>query len=133
MKEISFKEILSRIDKASLPSADLVIGVGRGGVIPASLVAERIKADLKVINVEYRDDENNPAREEPMITAVPSFSEESKEILLVDDVSVTGKTLDAVKSLLEGHNVRTLVLKGKGDIVLFPEIEECVKWPWQAE
>jgi hypoxanthine phosphoribosyltransferase len=52
-------------------------------------------------------------------------------VLLVDDVSVTGKTLNRVKALLKGYTVYTLVMKGKGDFVLFPEVGTCVQWPWK--
>jgi hypoxanthine phosphoribosyltransferase len=53
------------------------------------------------------------------------------KVLLVDDVSVTGKTLDFAKQLLHLNDIKTFVLKGKNaDIVLFPEIKECVNWPW---
>lgn len=58
--------------------------------------------------------------------------EKGSKILLVDDVSVTGKTLEKVKKELYGYEVTTLVFKGKADHVLFPEIRTCVEWPWNA-
>jgi len=48
----------------------------------------------------------------------------------VDDVSVTGKTLEKAKEVLGENKILTLVLKGRADLVLFPELEHCVKWPW---
>ncbi len=53
------------------------------------------------------------------------------KLLLVDDVSVSGKTMKMAKEALAGNEVKTLALKGKADYVLFPEISECVKWPWK--
>lgn len=51
--------------------------------------------------------------------------------MLVDDVSVTGQTLELARSLLAGWKLTTLVLKGKeADFVLFPEVASCVNWPW---
>jgi hypothetical protein len=47
-------------------------------------------------------------------------------------VSVTGKTLAFARTLLPGHDIRTLVLKGRGDYVVFPEIALCVDWPWKV-
>ena len=52
-------------------------------------------------------------------------------ILLVDDVSVSGVTLSLALSLLKDFEVFTFVLKGQADYVLFPEIKECVNWPWK--
>jgi hypothetical protein len=37
----------------------------------------------------------------------------------------------AVLPLLAGHEVTTLVMKGKADYVLFPEVRTCVQWPWK--
>lgn len=133
MKEISFKEILQRIEEVNLPSFGLVVGIGRGGIVPASLIAQKLKADLRIIDVVYRDDENRPLSEEPRISSVCTLPEEIKSVLLVDDVSVTGKTLKAVKDLLGRKNVKTLTLRGEGDWCLFPELKTCVKWPWQTE
>jgi hypoxanthine phosphoribosyltransferase len=50
---------------------------------------------------------------------------------LVDDVSVTGSTMRKALDQLKGLNVKTLAMKGKADFVLFPEISDCVKWPWK--
>jgi hypoxanthine phosphoribosyltransferase len=51
--------------------------------------------------------------------------------LVVDDVSVSGKTLEKARQLLAGNEVKTLTLKGNADYVIFPEIRDCVKWPWK--
>jgi hypoxanthine phosphoribosyltransferase len=50
---------------------------------------------------------------------------------VVDDVSVTGQTLELAKKKLRSSTVKTFVLRGKADHVLFPKIKECVKWPWK--
>ncbi|SMD45721.1 Predicted oxidoreductase [Aquiflexum balticum DSM 16537] len=131
---LSLKDIQQRLDHYPIPKADLVIGIGRGGAIPAQMVAQKMGAKLLVIQVNYRDDENTPQREIPVFLEdleVPI--EKGSKILLVDDVSVTGKTLQTVKEKLKGYVVTTLVFKGKADHVLFPEINTCVDWPWKSQ
>ena len=54
-------------------------------------------------------------------------------ILLVDDVSVSGQTLATVQARLRNFTVTTLVLKGKADLVVFPQLATCVRWPWKIE
>jgi hypoxanthine phosphoribosyltransferase len=54
-----------------------------------------------------------------------------KQMLLVDDVSVSGKTLNEALRYFEGLQIKTLTMKGRADYVLFPEIQDCVKWPWK--
>lgn len=133
MVPISFREISKRLREINLPETDLVIGIGSGGVVPASLAAFHLGAELQVITLNYRDENNNPRYGEPVVLNLPAdLSLEGKRILLVDDVSVSGKTLNAALELLKNFNVKTLTMKGKADFVLFPEVKDCVKWPWKS-
>ncbi|TNF40398.1 MAG: phosphoribosyltransferase [Bacteroidetes bacterium] len=131
MVPLSFKEISARLKQMDLPEIDLVIGIGSGGVPPATFVAFYLNADLEVMTLNYRDEKNNPRFDEPKVLHKPLWNLEGKRILLVDDVSVSGKTMNAALELLKGYNVKTLAMKGIADFVLFPEIKDCVKWPWK--
>ena len=132
MVSLSFERIAQRLRDMELPETDLVIGIGTGGVVPASLVAFHLQVGLLIITLNYRDEQNTPRHEVPVVTGLPAnLSPEGKKILLVDDVSVSGKTLQTARKLLEGFEVKTLTMKGNADYVLFPEIKECVRWPWK--
>ena len=135
MVPLSFVEIAERLKTAPLPETDLVIGIGTGGIVPASLAAFHLKAELRIITLNYRDEKNTPRYEKPVVLNMPSNLElEGKKILLVDDVSVSGKTLNAALGLLKGYQVTTMTMKGKAaDIILFPEVKDCVKWPWKEQ
>lgn len=132
MVPLSFTKISERLKQLDLPKFDLVIGIGSGGIPPATFVAFHLNAELEVMTLNYRDEENNPRYELPKVLQVPNWDLEGKRILLVDDVSVSGKTMNAALAQLKGFNVTTLAMKGKADFVLFPEIKDCVKWPWKA-
>jgi uncharacterized protein len=131
MVPLSFKEIANRLQSIDFPPVDLVIGIGSGGVPAATMVAYHLKAELQVISMNYRDEQNHPRYEKPMLLDQPVLHAEGKKILLVDDVSVSGKTMNAALTLLKGYDVKTCAMKGKADYVLFPEIKDCVKWPWK--
>jgi hypoxanthine phosphoribosyltransferase len=132
MVPVSFKTISERLRELKLPRFDLVIGIGTGGIVPASLVAFHLNAELKVMVLNYRDEQNKPLYEDPKVITIPGdLKLPDRKILLVDDVSVSGKTLQKAKELLGGYNVTTLTMKGTADFVLFPEIEDCVRWPWK--
>lgn len=132
MVPLSFIEISERLKSMDLPPVDLVIGIGSGGIVPASLVAFHLKAELQVLVLNYRDENNNPRHKEPVLLKKPEMDLKGKKVLLVDDVSVSGKTMAAALKQLEGFDVKTLAMKGKADFVLFPEIKDCVKWPWKT-
>ena len=131
MVPLSFREISDRLKKTELPDIDLVIGIGSGGIVPAGFVAFHLNAELMVMTLNYRDEQNNPRYDEPKLLQKPEGNLEGKRILLVDDVSVSGKTIQTALKQLKGLNVTTLAMKGKADYVLFPEIKDCVKWPWK--
>jgi uncharacterized protein len=131
MVPLSFQEIAERLKNTPLPETDMVIGIGTGGIVPASLVAFHLNAELQVMVLNYRDEQNTPRYDQPRVLQKPSTNLEGKRILLVDDVSVSGKTMNAALEQLKGLQVKTLALKGKADYVLFPEIKDCVKWPWK--
>ena len=130
--DLSFTTISSRIREIKFPDIDLVVGIATGGVVPASLVAFYLQCPLEIIQINYRDEENSPRYEFPKILQDFDRLISSKRILLVDDVSVSGKTLEVAKAYLADSTVFTFVLKGQADYTAFPEISKCVNWPWKV-
>lgn len=124
-------EIAERIRKTQYPEVDLIVGIASGGIVPASLVAFHLSKPLQVIEINYRDEDNNPRYNAPQLLRKIAQPDAGKHILLVDDVSVSGKTLEAAKSLFDECKVTTFVLKGQADISVFPEVTTCVNWPWR--
>jgi uncharacterized protein len=129
---LEFAEISRRLRELQLPNVDAVIGISRGGVVPASLVAHQLGVPLHVLRVNYRDDDNKPRSSAPRLLEAFNFDFAGSRLLVVDDVSVTGATLNAARDVLIGSSIITLVCKGKADFVLFPEVASCVIWPWST-
>ncbi len=130
---LSFQEISDRLLSTQLPEVDLVIGISRGGTTLACLTAHQLRCDLEIVSINYRDDSNIPRYDAPrLLSGSPRALAFTGSILLVDDVSVSGKTLAFAKSHLASNKVTTLVGKGNGDLVLFPEVKNCVRWPWST-
>ena len=129
--DISFDEIKRRLNNINLPDFDLIVGIASGGIVPSSLVAFISGKELSIMELNYRDENNNPRYDAPKLLNDFKINLSGRKILLVDDVSVTGKTLDKAKSFLTGNEIYTFTFKGKSDYVLFPEIKSCVNWPWK--
>lgn len=128
---ISFVDIARRLRELPLPDTQLVIGIADGGTVPANLVAYKLGCELRLVKIRYRNEANAPEYPAPVVSAMPDIPAGIKNILIVDDVSVSGKTIVALEELLNGYETRTLVFKGTADYVLFPEIANCVNWPWK--
>ena len=134
MKPLKFEEISSRLKSVDFPEVDHVIGIGSGGIIPASLVAHQLAKPLEILHINFRNEDNTLRYDQPLlIKDISKHLNNYGRILLIDDVAVTGKTLDVAKNLLSySHQITTMVLKGRNaDIIIFPEISECVRWPWK--
>ena len=128
---LDFLEIRRRLEWLELPSIDTVVGITTGGTVPASLLAYKLGVPLTPMRLNFRADDNTLQRSEPELLR-PFRPPTAGRVLLVDDVSVTGRTLEVAKALLPGLHVTTLVIKGRADYVLFPEVQSCVLWPWKT-
>jgi|SRR5690554_4350677 hypoxanthine phosphoribosyltransferase len=133
MISLDFPTIAERLDALELPHVDLVVGIATGGIAPATLIAYKQRTDLLILQFNYRDEQNKPRFEHPVRQSEISIPDGVRSILLVDDVSVSGKTLDAARAFLKEYDITTLVMKGKADYVVLPEIGDCVDWPWKIK
>ncbi|MBU9889120.1 MAG: phosphoribosyltransferase [Candidatus Omnitrophica bacterium] len=131
MIRLSFDRIVRRLFQERLPRVDLVLAVAEGGLVPGALAALRLGVPMGTVRVRFRDKGNREIYKAPRVFKRPVIPRGVRSVLIADDVSVTGKTLEAARALVPRTvKVRTLVLKGRADIVLFPEIRPCVNWPW---
>lgn len=129
--EMTLKRALTRITYEIIERhKDLdnivLIGIKTRGIFLAERIAERMKQledkDIPVGELDitlYRDDHHVPKHEEPSVngTNVP-FSIEGKEVILVDDVIFTGRTiraaLDAVMDIGRPESISLAVLVDRG-------------------
>jgi uncharacterized protein len=134
MTPLSFTDLTSRLAAWKFPAGiDGVIGIASGGVVPAALVAQRLGVGLKLIELSYRDQTNEPIFAEPkLLSRVPDLGG-WRRVLLVDDVYVSGKSWNAAKAALPTHlDVLPFVMKGKVDFALIRDVDGCVEWPWKV-
>jgi hypoxanthine phosphoribosyltransferase len=121
---------------------DIVVAVARGGLLLAGSVAYALGTrNCGSINVEFYADIDEPLPEpvlHPPLLDAPALN--GKNVLLVDDVSDSGRKLAMVVELLKNHGatVRTLTLYCKARTVLVPDYvwrdtERWVTFPWSAQ
>ena len=130
--KLDFVQIVQRLKQCHLPDVDYVVGIGSGGIVPASLVAFHLERPLSILPINFRAPDNSPRHPAPQLLGQLDLPANARHILLVDDVSVSGQTLSIAKQALAGYQITTLVMKGQADFVLFPEIAACVNWPWKT-
>jgi uncharacterized protein len=121
---------------------DIVLGIARGGLIPAGAIAYALDCkNLFTINVEFYTGVNERL-DVPMV--LPPFLDASDldeaNVLIVDDVADTGRTLELVHDFCAGHvaEARTAVIYAKPHSVIscdyaWRHTDRWIDFPWSAQ
>ncbi|AEC51548.1 purine phosphoribosyltransferase related protein [Pyrococcus sp. NA2] len=90
------RAIFALAEKLREYKPDVIVGVARGGLIPAVRLSHILNdIPLKVIDVKFYKGIDERA-EKPVITIPIHGDLKGKKVVIVDDVSDTGKTLEVV-------------------------------------
>jgi len=140
-----FGEITLRMAKEIQLAFDLdvIVGVGKSGIIPASILAKRLKInEFYSIIVSLYNEEKPPRKlyQRPQIMFSSLGSLEGKKVLVVDDFVHTGATLKMVlqKVVNAGtKEVRSAVVGLRLNASYRPEyfgmtFKGCLWFPWDV-
>lgn len=130
--------LANRIISSSL-QFDLVIGIARGGIPLAMVLADRLGVKLDIVNVKSYIGIN--MRKAPTIVSTLTENIAGKRILLVDDLVDNGDTMQTVISYLMKQgpaDVKTAVLFKKPWSRTEPDfylelVESWIVFPWERE
>ena len=120
---------------------DSIIAIAKGGVIPARILSDLLEtAQLSTIEIQFYKDIAQPMSE-PTLKKPISISVKGKKILVVDDISDTGKSLKLAQTPLQEQGaleVRTATLYFKPQSITKPDFYEkqtCnwVVFPWEIK
>ena len=121
---------------------DIVLGIARGGLIPAGSIAYALDCkNLFTLSVEFYTGVDQRLDVPVML---PPFLDTADltgaAVLIVDDVADTGKTLELVRNFCSGHvaQARTAVLYAKPHSIIAPDFvwrrtEKWINFPWSTE
>lgn len=117
---------------------DVIVGILRGGIIPATIIADILGIeDIGVIDIKFYQ-APNIRREKPILKQPLTLPIYNKNTLIVDDVSDTGRTLQLALDYIRHYSpkeIKTVTLYVKPWTNLIPDYyaEITDKWlvfPW---
>jgi hypoxanthine phosphoribosyltransferase len=120
---------------------DVIVGVSRGGWPPARVMSDLLEnPEIANVKAEFYLGVAQ-TKGEPLITQPVSVSVRDKEVLLMDDVADTGKSLRLVKAHLKekgATEVKIATIYYKPWSVVFPDYyaKETRSWiifPWETK
>ncbi|KAA9393867.1 phosphoribosyltransferase [Kocuria coralli] len=118
---------------------DLIIGVARGGLVPAGALSYAMGVKLlDAVNVEFYTDVHETLPDPVLLAPMLDVdSIRNKKVLVVDDVADSGRTLALVLELLAGFGAecRSAVIYSKPRSIIEPDylwkaVDEWIVFPW---
>lgn len=120
----------------------IILAVARGGLIPAAAVAYALGVkNTYTMNVEFYTDVDQRLDVPMVLPPVPDLVDVTDaDLLIVDDVADTGRTLEVVQAFCAGKvaTVRTAVLYEKDQSIVrcdyvWRRTNRWITFPWSAE
>jgi hypoxanthine phosphoribosyltransferase len=110
---------------------DLIVAIANGGLVPAGILNQRLQLEVKVLRINFKDENQRPRYDSPRLLQPVDFDFKDKKILLVDDRIKSGSTIVVAKQILsEAKVVKTFAVNGNADYALFNE--SCFRFPWMV-
>ena len=127
------RELAHRIRRSGF-APEMIVAIARGGYVPARILCDflgvRLLCDMRVVHYGAGGHRKTATLAEPLSTPV-----EGRQVLLVDDVTDTGDTLQIAMDHIKGKGpaaVRSAVLIHKTNSPVIPDFygRRISRWRW---
>jgi len=78
---------------------EFIIGIGRGGLVPAVYISHQL--DVPMLSIDHSA--KVPGFADELLGKVAAMSAEGRRLLFVDDINDTGGTIEHIRTLLAGQ------------------------------
>lgn len=76
---------------------DYIVGITRGGLMPANLISQYLGVTMHTLDVSFREGSDGPESNLWMSEDAFGYDSHPKQILIVDDINDSGRTLNWIK------------------------------------
>ena len=107
-----------------------IVGITRGGLVPAAIVAREL--NIRVIDTISVKGYNHQTQSDPVVIKAPQadLMGDGEGILIVDDLVDSGRTLELVRKLFPKAHFATVYAKPKGRAQVDTYITEVSQDTW---
>ena len=135
---VMVKQLAEKVDEYK---PDILIGISRGGLVPVRLLSDYLhNENVAVIKIEFYHAPGETS-EDPTVTQPLTMDVKGKKVLLVDDVSDSGRSLIIAKEYVKHHNpgeLKVAALHYKPQSKLKPdyyigETDAWIIYPWEVQ
>ncbi|MCX6825758.1 MAG: phosphoribosyltransferase family protein [candidate division Zixibacteria bacterium] len=133
-----FHEICKNLaEQISKTNFDIIVGIARAGLYPATLVAGMLRKEIYPLRVTRREN-GHIKYEKPIWIVDASAKVRGKDIIIIDEIADSGETLSIVMERIRAkfaHSVKTAALithswaNPKPDYFAL-ESDELIIFPW---
>ncbi len=116
---------------------EVIVGVARGGLIPATMLSNRLNIPMKVVSAQsYTGTRRTIGGRTEIVGWDPSFS--SDKVLFVDDILDTGETKAAIDLMDLSRKVRYATIVNKRPLLhptahfITVDPSVWIKFPWES-
>ena len=88
------------VDISKKGRPDLVVGIPRGGCCVATIIAEMLRRNMITLCATRRKNDIEVSDNPDLINSLDNKIIKNKKILIIDEIVVTGKTIETIKSEL---------------------------------
>lgn len=116
---------------------DGILGIARGGLIPATMLAHKLEMNnMQIISVEGYD--HMSKKDHLTIKKIPTEPGDGKNWVIVDDIADTGRTLVALRKIYPKATYVALYVKPTGKHLVDhcgqTVTDDCwISFPWERD
>lgn len=130
INKVSFGEIQEAIEDIAETfkyKTKLIVGITRGGLVPAVMLSHKMNIPMKTVQIQLRDST------EPLeLESLRVYN--SRDVLFIDDINDTGETIKLIQEYAPLANFAT-VHKKKESIIrnayYHKVVDDWIVYPWE--
>lgn len=129
LNKVSFEEIQEAIEDIAETfkyKTKLIVGIARGGLVPAVMLSHKMNIPMKTVQIQLRDS-TEPLELEPLRVY------NSRDVLFIDDINDTGETIKLIQEYAPLANFATIHKKDSiiRNAYYHKIVDDWVVYPWE--